>query len=247
MPGPGGLRVLTLILNRRRSGVSAPVAVVRVSALERAAAAGGGATGSGAAGVRGSAGADAGNSAAAVRLAAARRRARSRSRRAARRRARRACASSTAGSFARVGRPATELSRTWTPGRSTPAPPHPQAPRWPQETRPRRQAPPASPSTCASWATSRGAPRREQAQVHPLRGAPARIRKLVYLPIRFACWTNTLRRMPARSLRSNLWKRTSRVALVVATEPTGQPLPTQRTRIWEPRGARTDSTLISAP
>ena len=43
------------------------------------------------------------------------------------------------------------------------------APRWPPGTPPQRQAPPALPSTRASWAASRRAPCREQAQVRPLR------------------------------------------------------------------------------
>ena len=106
---------------------------------------------------------------------------------------------------------------------SLPAPPRPRAPRWPPGTPPRRQAPPALPSTRASWATPGERLVGNRHRSTRFGGAPARIRKLVYLPIRFSCRTNSLRRVPAASLRSNLRSRTSRVALVVAIEPTGQP------------------------
>ena len=68
----------------------------------------------------------------------------------------------------------------------------------------------------------------------------------MYLPIRFGWLTNSFSRMPARSLRSNRRSRTTRVALVMATAATGQPLPTHRTRTSEPRGARTESTRTRA-
>ncbi len=202
----------------------------------------GGATGSGTVvvGVSTGAGAAGSSAGAAARLAAAR----SRSRRA----SRRARASSTAGSFARVGRAATELNRTWAGSvlavrlglASERRAGH-------QERRPEGK----HRQRCRPRARHGQRPgerlvgnRHRSARFG---GAPARIRKLVYLPIRFSCRTNSLRRVPAASLRSNLRSRTSRLALVVAIEPTGQPRPRQRTCIREPRGARTDRICTRAP
>ena len=209
------------------------------------AAAGGGAAGSGAAGVSGSAGAVPAARPRRCASAAARRRARSRSRR---RRPAELAREALRQFDSRVLRELRQAGHRSSAGRG----------------RPGRSSPPLRPTPKRHAGRKKHGPegkrRQRRRHVRVMGNAPGgclvgnrhrstrfgrRARadqeaRVLADPLRLL--DEHLEAMPARSLRSNRWKRTSRVALVVATEPTGQPLPTQRTRICAPRGARTDST-----